>query len=298
MENSVTVVCRHNQARSVISAAAALRFFPGIGVASVGVSAREGSAIPRSILDLADFWGLQLVSRVSHALDYAHEQLLRSDYVVVAEDDFIQGIVDVGVEPARVLSMQDTRFGHSHIPFDPIGMTHGVVSVEIAKAVMTTMQLLRIQPGLGYSHPVEAIFTASEEDFEENLAEAWERTVKAKGVLVVADFRSPNFAVVSQVADHVLELQVSRGEQEINFVNGDGDGALERALESGRSFAISAKYEIDMVEKFLLSSRFVELITELAESRSVLIITEPEGTSANPYLAAAHARMSSHLRLI
>ena len=119
MSGLVTVVCRHNQARSVMAAAALRRFFPNLEVVSAGIAAVEGQRIPESILNLADLWGLQVTDPVSHSLVGVQEQLLSSNFIVVAEDEFISNIVDMGIPPERILSMQDQSFDHAVIPFDP-----------------------------------------------------------------------------------------------------------------------------------------------------------------------------------
>ena len=76
MSRLITVVCRHNQARSVMAAAALPRYFPNVEVASAGIAALEGQRIPQSILNLADAWGLEVQDVVSHALQDAQERLL------------------------------------------------------------------------------------------------------------------------------------------------------------------------------------------------------------------------------
>ena len=123
MTRLVTVICRHNQARSVMAAASLIRFFSDPSVSSAGIEAVEGRRIPQSILELAENWGLDLPDVLSHSLRAVERQLVKSDFVVVAEDEFIPRIIDIGIAPHRILSMQDQRFENSLIPFDPIG--HG-----------------------------------------------------------------------------------------------------------------------------------------------------------------------------
>ncbi len=287
MSLAVTTVCRHNQARSVMAAAVLHRYFPEMDISSAGVSAVEGQRIPQAILKLAELWDLEVLDVSSHSLEASADSLRASDFVVVAEDDFASAIVELGVEPRKVLSMQDKRFDHALIPFDPIGHGSQVVSVELAKAVMTTTQLIRAHVGLGYRNPVNAIFTVDEVDFESHLAQSWAQVQRNEGILIVADFRAPNFRAVSDMCDHVLEIQVGRVNQDITFSDGAGDGALERALESGRPFAISARHEVDQVERFAVSRPFIEMIAQLADSRPVVIVTEPLGMGPFPYLVAA-----------
>ncbi len=285
----LTVVCRHNQARSVIAAAALSRFFPDLDVASAGIQAIDGQRIPESILNLADAWGLTVLDEVSHSLEAANQRLLNSDFVVVAEDDFVQYIVDLGVDPQRVLSMQDHRFDHTLIPFDPIGHGSQVVSVELAKAVLATAWLLRAEEGFGYANPVHALFATDEIDFLNKLRSGWEKVRQETGVLVLSDFRAPNIHFVSEVCDYVVELRVNRASKQTSYVDSSGEGALERAISSGRPFALSARFEMDEVEKFALSPDFKNMIDVLAADRSVVLLTEPLGLGPCSFLTASNA---------
>ena len=291
MRALVTVVCRHNQARSVIAAAALSKYFHNLDVVSAGVAAIEGQRIPQSILNLADAWGLDVLDVVSHSLQAVEEQLISSDFVVVAEDEFISRIFDMGVSPEKIWSMQDGRFDRSLIPFDPIGQGDRVLSVELAKSIMTTMQLLRVQKGFGYEFPVEVLFTTDEEDLQSKLRFAWENAKVTNGVVLVADFRAPNIQAVSQVCESVLELEVNRADQEIRFLDGTQDWGLQRVLARPGPLALSGRFEMDQVEKFVLGSQFTRLVSALASSRPVTIVTEPKGLGPFPFLAAANANI-------
>ena len=295
MSRLITVTCRHNQARSVLAAAALGRYFPNFEMVSAGIVGVEGQRIPRSILNLADAWGLKPVDVVSHSLEVVQDQLVTSDFVVVAEDEFIPRIINIGVAPFKILSMQDQRFEHALIPFDPIGQGGHIVSIEIAKAIMTTVQLLRAEEGFGREYPVQAIFTYDENDFREKLDLTWTQASANNGVVILGDFRAPNFYAASQLCSYLLELKVGRSDRTISLRDDGGRGALERALASQKPFAISGRFEVDQVEKFALSDSFIGLINQLAASRPVWILTEPAGMGPGAYLMAANASLQSNV---
>ena len=291
MNRLITVVCRHNQARSVMAAAALGRYFPELEVASAGIAGVEGQRIPQSILNLVDAWGLKTVDLVSHSLEAVHERLLASDFVVVAEDDFISNIVQRGISPQRILSMQDQRFNRALIPFDPIGQGDQVLSVELAKAIMTTMQLLRAEGSFDHEYLVNAIFTFDETDLLDKLETAWVKATRTKGIVLVADFRAPNLRAVSRVCGNVLELRVNRVDQTISFSDGIEEWDLHQIISFPGPVAISARFEMDQAEKFVLSAQFTGLIARLAASHPVSILTEPQGLGPCAFLAAANANI-------
>ena len=287
----ITVVCRHNQARSVLAAAALRRFFPTLEVASAGIEGVEGQRIPQSILNLADAWGLDVLDVVSHSLEAVQDKLLRSSLVIVAEDEFIPHIVAFGIAPERVLSMQDRRLDHAVIPFDPIGQGERVLSVELSKAIMTSVQLLRAERGFGRSFPVEAIFPLDEVDFQNKLRKVWENLSGTNGILLLGDFRAPDIRAVSQVCTRILELRVDRLDPSIDFFEGTENLDIHQILASSGPIAIAGRYEMDQVEKFALSTQFTSLIDKLGSIRPVKILTEPMGFGPCAYLVAANGNI-------
>ena len=283
----ITVVCRHNQARSVIAAATLSRYFPEVSVISAGIAAVDGQRIPQSVLNLADNWGLVLTDLFSHSLDAERDKILGSEFVIVAEDEFIPFLLQMGVDDSKILSMQDKHFDHSVVPFDPIGQVNRVVSVEIAKAVLTSAQLLRMKGGFTRKNRVTTLFSTDEKDFQDKLESAWVETVRSNGILLLSDFRAPSFQGVSKVCDYVLEFRVSRINGDITVSDSLGELALNRALASNKPFAISGRFELDQVEKLVLSVQFIEFVANLAANRTVIALTEPSYLGPLAFLVAA-----------
>ena len=294
----VTVVCRHNQARSVMAAAALKRFFPDCDIYSAGIEAIDGQRVPQSILNLAESWGLEVLEVASHSIDSARSKLLASDFVVVAEDVFAPSIVSLGVAPEKILSMQDSRFGHELIPFDPIGHGNLVVSAELGKAIATTVQLIRAQKSESRKYPVQTVISKNEFDFEINLKQVWSQAINSNGVVIAADFRAPNITVVSQYSDPTFPLILNRTNGNIEYLDGQGFITLEHILNLQIPFAISGRFEIDQAEKFILSPQFGLLIKTLTEARPVWILAEPAGLGPCAHLVAAYTGSGYHQREI
>ncbi len=288
MTRLVTVVCRHNQARSVLAAAAIKRYFPNLEVASAGIEGVEGQRIPQSILNLAEAWGLEVLDTVSHSLQAIQDQLVESDFVVIAEDAFAPHIIEAGVAPQKILSMQDQRFDHSVIPFDPIGQGGQVLSVELAKAIMTAVQLLRAEGSFTHANTVSAILTIDESDLLDKLRLTWETVAETNGVCLVADFRAPNFRAVSNICSGVVEMKVGRFDQRISFAFRGEELNLVQVLSPEGPLTISARFEMDQVEKFVLSVDFTSLVAALAGKCPVTVFTEPFGLGPCAFLVAAN----------
>jgi len=281
----IAVVCRYNQARSVLAAAALGRYFPFAKISSAGVNAEDGSPIPESIVSIAQYWGIDLSHTVSRSVPTAAADLKEADLIIVAESEFATELVEMGIFPEKILSMQDDRFLHAFIPFDPVNRDQEDVAVETAKAIMVTLQHVRSSHLFAYKNDVEVYIPETHSDFEEGVRRIWEYA-QAKGAnLLVADFRAPDTQSVQNLNVVVREL---------SKVHKGGENELElTALQSDSPYVVALRYEMNYVEKYALSVNFENIISLLAQERPLVIVTGPakldHSQNADPFLIASHA---------
>ena len=281
----IAVVCRYNQARSVISSAVLARYFPDAKISSAGIDAVDGSPIPESIIEIANNWGIKLPYLTSISTSSVVADLQEADFIVVAENEFIPILTEFGISDQKVKSMQDEIFAHAFIPFDPVDHHDNVVSVEIAKAVMTTLQQVRSKGFFPFKNEVEVFIPFSFEDFENGIKRMWDYAQEKNANLLFADFRAPHFSMVQNLSVPIREM-----------IKSTKNGVLEVTLTAKPAdtpYVISTRHELDNVEKFMLSSNFEDCISQLADERPLLIMTGPaeiEGRQfAEPFLIASHA---------
>jgi protein-tyrosine-phosphatase len=281
----IAVVCRYNQARSVISSAVLARYFPGAKILSAGVNAVDASPIPESILEIASNWGINLPYLTSISTSSVVQDLQEADLIVVAENEFIPILTEMGISDTKIKSMQDEIFAHAFIPFDPIDHHDNVVSVEIAKAVMTTLQHVRSHGFFCFKNVVEVFIPFSFQDFENGVQRIWDYAKEKDASLLFANFRAPDFSIVQNLNAPIREMIK---------INKNGVPEVTLAAKPSQTpYIIASRYELDNVEKFALSLNFEECVQQLAEERPLLIITGPaeiEGRQfAEPFLFASHA---------
>lgn len=281
----IAVVCRYNQARSVISSAVLSRYFPDAKILSAGIDAVDGSPIPESIIEIANNWGIELPYLTSISASAAVADLQEADFIVVAENEFIPILTELGISDQKVKSMQDEIFAHAFIPFDPVDHHDNAVSVEIAKAVMTTLQQVRSNGFFPFKNEVEVFIPSSFEDFENGIKHMWDYAQEKNANLLFADFRAPHFSLAQNLLVPIREM-----------IKSSQNGVLEVTLmaRSGDSpYLIATRHELDAVEKFTLSSNFENIVNQLSDERPLLMITGPaefEGRQfAEPFLIASHA---------
>lgn len=281
----IAVVCRYNQARSVISSAVLARYFPDAKILSAGIDAVDGSPIPESILEIASSWGINLPYLTSISTSSVVQDLQEADFIVVAENEFIPILMEVGISDTKIKSMQDEIFTHAFVPFDPIDHHDHVVSVEIAKAVMITLQQVRSHGFFPFKNDVEVFIPFSFQDFENGVEHIWDYAKENDASLLFANFRAPDFSIVQNLNVPIREM--------IKFNKNGVPEVILAAQPSQSPYLIASRYELDNVEKFALSLNFEECVQQLAKERPLLIITGPaeiEGRQfAEPFLIASHA---------
>jgi len=141
---NVVVVCRFNQARSVIAEAFIREFFPKIRVSSAGIQANSGQGIPKSVVDYANSIGVKIGTKMSRNMLDSSLELQSSDLVLVAEEKFASAVIPLVRQSCRILSLQDSRLPSWIIPSDPIKnkSTSPDLDLELAKTVAATSLIL------------------------------------------------------------------------------------------------------------------------------------------------------------
>jgi protein-tyrosine-phosphatase len=134
----ILVVCKHNQARSIIIAAVLRRFYGDHIIQSAGTQAKHLGPIPTSIREIADRWGLDIVEDFSqNFLDVASD-LTESDLILAADASVAQEIT--AIDSSRtVVTITDFTPSAELSPRDPFDMDLEATRVELAKAITAAM---------------------------------------------------------------------------------------------------------------------------------------------------------------
>jgi protein-tyrosine-phosphatase len=141
---NVVVVCRYNQARSVIAEAFIREFFPKIRVSSAGIQAKSGQGIPKSVVDYANSIGVKIGTKISRNMPDSSLEFQSSDLVLVAEEKFASAVIPLVRQSCRIVSLQDSRLPSWIIPSDPIKnkFTSPDLDLELAKTIAATSLIL------------------------------------------------------------------------------------------------------------------------------------------------------------
>lgn len=280
----IAVVCRLNQARSIMVSAYLSRILPDLKVISAGVDAIDGQEIPLSIQRLAHDWALEIDKDFSQSVAACLDEILQAELVIVAENSFIQILVDLGIDSTKILSMQDSSFDLTQIPRDPLNLDSDAFEVELAKAIMVSVQLISKRNLLSFAHQIEVVHPETENEFQACLMQTLELARVANASVLVADFRFPQADKIEQLGLVYGQLRIERSQGEI-VTNVSSLNVAEPCL-------VATKFEIDFAEEFILSESFLNLLRTLTKNRPLFVITGQRNSIfrqySEPYLTASY----------
>jgi protein-tyrosine-phosphatase len=285
LPNRLIVLCRYNQARSIIASSVLATLFPLVHFSSAGINAVDGNHIPDSVRLIAKEWNIQLRSDRSRSLLAVQSELLAVDLIIIAETGFLSEIPSEYLEGKQVLSMQDSRFSPQFVPIDPINASPFELKMELAKTIMTTVQLVA-QTGLRrYENEVEVYIPESDQSFTMDSIHVWNYAKERGANLLFADFRAPNFEIAKSLGVEVRALVKPN-----NLSSAD---LTLSTLTSNTPYVVATEYEVNDVEKFALSQNLRNVIWELSRERELVILTGPMSAGSlsfvDPFLIASQA---------
>ena len=144
---TIHIVCRHNQARSIIGAAAIRKFFPEITVVSSGVEANPETPIPKSALEIARMWDLEVMEEQSTPFLDVHDSIKDSD-LVLAADSYVAEKIRSFNPKLNVKEFKDFVQRPELVAVDPVVMDIDGISQELAKSVISSLAAARYLLGI------------------------------------------------------------------------------------------------------------------------------------------------------
>ena len=281
---TLAVICRLNQARSIVVAAYLARVLPNYRIVSAGIQAIDGQRIPMSVTLLAENWGIPIAKDYSDSIESIQKEIMQAELVIVAEDLFAQSIVDLGLAASKIESMQSSIFDPDQIPIDPVNLNNDSFEVELAKAIMVSGQLVKKKNLVSSHNQITVVFPEPDSDFHDSIQNLLELAKKSEASVLVADFRFPHTQIIEK-------MQLPYQELSINKVSGKISTNLDQ-LDFSTPCLIASKYEIDFVEEFVLSTHFSELLRSMSKERPVYVLTGQRSSAhrqfSEPYLIASH----------
>jgi protein-tyrosine-phosphatase len=255
----IFVLCRQNQARSIVISAFLQHHLPEITIYSAGVAAVENSPIPHSIVALCDTWGLEITD--FHSTPWEKVQVdVKVDDIVICADEQVYQIALATISSEQLINLADKNSRDFLIPTDPAGASREVVEQELAKCLLQTQRLLSSHVE-GLSQMItHAYIPRSEEKFDEAIA-----------------FMRKNIAVSKSKNFIILDCNLRAPKPEI-WAHSSDMQAFDEGLTFGRvksGMVLHAAHEFTLWQKTLLSTPWKRFLSTLNQSYTVNVITPP-----------------------
>ena len=151
----IHIVCRQNQARSLVASALLRQHYPNFEIFSSGIQAKTGNPIPPIIHQIANRWGLDLLDHFSTNFKDG-ETLQESDLVICADKAIHSHLAGLNL-PGSLLNVQQWSLADFLLPFDPMGVSPFEIEVELAKMIIATASTVVAHIGFSRSSNISAL---------------------------------------------------------------------------------------------------------------------------------------------
>lgn len=186
----VHVVCRLNQARSIIASAALRKIYPNLKIYSSGISAQNGGPIPKITLEIAERWGLTNLDH-SSTLFQSEEPILKGDLVICADDSIFQNLFKFDLN-CKLVNVLDYVLADFLVPSDPVSLPFSEVEVELAKMVVATNKALQANQAEEKKIPA-LIYAQGEESTAARFINSWLES--NQGIAIDMNWRIPDASI-------------------------------------------------------------------------------------------------------
>ncbi len=253
---TVFVVCRYNQARSIIGAAAIRKFYPELDVRSAGVEAIENIPLPSTVLAVANEWGLSVVEKSSTHFSKIAVDILPTD-LIIAADDFVEQQIKI-VNPAGTIINFANATGHAKLnAVDPSSMGQSHLRIELAKSVAASLLAAR-----KYKNDQSNIFTVipdSESQMQGFRQKIWAIAESEKAIVIDASLRANELRewVRLGITPHIFDT---------NF-------DLDQSWTPEVATLFAPKHEFADVPRYLMSYEFAAFLKKISQKQKTYLLT-------------------------
>jgi protein-tyrosine-phosphatase len=249
------ILCRYNQARSIVIAAALRKLFPDYDIVSAGIEAPHGKSIPEMTAELCLQWNLPNFDRISIGM-----QTLDLDYfdAVLAADNLVRDRLHSEGFANKTKSLYEFEYAEDLLPVDPTGLSFDAFSAEIAKALVLAMRWIQVRHQY-IQGEIVALWFNSEIEYA-----TWLESEDSKKYQHIID---SNFAI----PHHDIGRSNFRTATLMNLRERDF-GINQATITDEAGLFLMSRFECDDSARIVFDSNWIELLQKLANSGPVALI--------------------------
>ena len=261
----IEVICKLNQARSIIAEEFIRSIFENVQVNSSGVSADESARFPGHTLKYLAESALNLSKSRPDACESVVERLRDCDLLIVSEDYMHLSLADSLVEMPKFLSLESPGIQPIMRSTDPVGMDYPSFKVEITKNLTQSITFLNRFLVPQQQHRLICVVPINESAEISAVEYALKLQSELGGLFISLNYRSREIQKFSPAnlrripLSSFLNLKVepkNSGSQNYNYV-------------------VTQDHEEDSLQNLVLSSRYRAAILGHLDMSSIIVFTEP-----------------------
>lgn len=252
------IVCKFNQARSIIIGAALRKLFPNVDVRTAGVDAIDGMAIPGITAQVCREW--RLVNYDSLSLNVDKVGISNFDWIL-AVDDYVFAEMQSLNLGNRLQSLSHFTSGDFTLPQDPTNLDKYFFKFEVAKGILLAQVWAK------------SIFRY----LDSNIDSYWFNTRELASKWIQSR-EAENYSVIVDTNLYVPDRDIwSCCNRQILFFDTRELRTADFALEvSKRPLTLVSLYETDSPIDLILSRRWVRFLEETSRTGRMALVARSE----------------------
>lgn len=272
----VLVVCRYNQARSILAGALIRKLLPELDVVTAGIQAQTGQPIPIVTAELCSWWGLNRFDRLSQLITDtdAATSIEEFDTVLVA-DGYVKQEVLKFWPKAKLVDLSELAENDLFTPTDPTGFNQSDFSRELAK-IAVLVYAWASKKGLLDIISAQAILASSNSSIDSLLDSGKLNDVD---FLIDTELERPSIDFWKSKG---FEIQLFNPRQLIEFEVAGGS--------SNSTIVLASRFEIDNAEKYYLSDDWKQFIGKVSKVGKTCLVNI---SNTNDFKPSSLATLSS-----
>jgi protein-tyrosine-phosphatase len=247
----VLVVCRYNQARSILAGALIRKLLPELDVVTAGIQAQTGQPIPIVTAELCSWWGLNRFDRLSQLITDTDAATSIEDFdSVLVADGYVKQEVLKFWPKAKLVDLSELAENDLFTPTDPTGFNQSDFSRELAK-IAVLVSAWASKKGLLDIISAQAILASSNSSIDSLLDSGKLNDVD---FLIDTELERPSIDFWKSKG---FEIQLFNPRQLIEFEVAGGS--------SSSTIILASRFEIDNAEKYYLSDDWKQFIGKVSK---------------------------------
>jgi protein-tyrosine-phosphatase len=264
----VLVVCRYNQARSILAGALIRKLLPELDVVTAGIQAQTGQPIPIVTAELCSWWGLNRFDRLSQSITDTDAATSIEDFdSVLVADGYVKQEVLKFWPKAKLVDLSELAENDLFTPTDPTGFNQSDFSRELAK-IAVLVSAWASKKGLLDIISAQAILASSNSSIDSLLDSGKLNDVD---FLIDTELERPSIDFWKSKG---FEIQLFNPRQLIEFEVAGGS--------SSSTIVLASRFEIDNAEKYYLSDDWKQFIGKVSKVGKTCLVNTSNSNDFKP----------------